>query len=44
VAIGPIRDPTLKTGRWRELSAEEVKRLRAAAERTAQKPTPKHDK
>jgi 23S rRNA pseudouridine2605 synthase len=32
IAIGPIRDATLKPGRWRELSAEEVKRLRAAAD------------
>jgi 23S rRNA pseudouridine2605 synthase len=35
VAIGPIRDPVLKPGRWRELSADEVKRLRAAAESRA---------
>jgi 23S rRNA pseudouridine2605 synthase len=32
VAIGPIRDPVLKPGRWRELTAEEVKRLRGAAD------------
>ena len=32
IAIGPIRDATLKPGRWRELSSEEVKRLRAAAD------------
>src|SRR5687767_9392870 len=31
VAIGPIRDPKLKVGRWRELSAAEVEELRAAA-------------
>lgn len=31
VAIGPIRDSTLKLGRWRELRAEEVERLRKAA-------------
>jgi pseudouridine synthase len=31
VAIGPIRDRALKPGRWRELTGEEVKRLRAAA-------------
>ena len=30
VAIGPIRDPRLPLGKWRELTAEEVKRLRAA--------------
>ena len=31
VAIGPIRDPKLRPGEWRELSEEEVRRLRAAA-------------
>jgi 23S rRNA pseudouridine2605 synthase len=31
VAIGPIRDPGLKLGRWRELTALEVERLRNAA-------------
>jgi pseudouridine synthase len=31
VAIGPIRDDRLKSGRWRELGPEEVRRLRAAA-------------
>jgi pseudouridine synthase len=31
VAIGPIRDSTLKVGRWRELRPEEVERLRKAA-------------
>ena len=30
VAIGPIRDPRLKVGHWRELTADEVKKLRAA--------------
>jgi len=44
VAIGPIRDATLKTGRWRELSTEEVKRLRAAAERITHDPTLQHHK
>ncbi|MGB7220655.1 MAG: pseudouridine synthase [Vicinamibacterales bacterium] len=34
VAIGPIRDARLKLGQWRELSDEELKRLRAAAART----------
>ncbi len=29
VAIGPIRDPRLKPGRWRELTATEVQRLKA---------------
>lgn len=28
VAIGPIRDPRLKPGEWRELKEEEVKRLK----------------
>ena len=31
VAIGPIRDSTLKIGRWRELRPQEVERLRKAA-------------
>jgi len=31
VAIGPIRDPKLKTGYWRELTPQEVERLRRAA-------------
>jgi len=31
VAIGTIRDSTLKVGRWRELRPEEVERLRKAA-------------
>jgi pseudouridine synthase len=31
VAIGPIRDSTLKVGRWRDLSPPEVERLRHAA-------------
>ena len=31
VAIGPIRDPKLKTGYWRELTPQEVERLRKAA-------------
>ena len=32
VAIGPLRDPTLKLGHWRELAPEEVRRLRAATD------------
>jgi 23S rRNA pseudouridine2605 synthase len=32
VAIGPLRDPRLKVGYWRDLDDEEVKRLRKAAE------------
>jgi len=31
VAIGPIRDPALKPGRWRDLTPEEVRRLQHAA-------------
>jgi len=31
VAIGPLRDPRLKVGYWRDLSDEEVKRLQKAA-------------
>ena len=31
VAIGPLRDARLKVGSWRELTAEEVRRLRAAS-------------
>jgi len=30
VAIGPIRDPKLKTGQWRDLSPQEIERLRKA--------------
>jgi 23S rRNA pseudouridine2605 synthase len=33
VAIGPIRDARLPLGRWRELTVEEVQRLRAAESR-----------
>jgi pseudouridine synthase len=32
VAIGPIRDPRLKAGRWRDLTEDEVRRLRRAAD------------
>jgi pseudouridine synthase len=31
VAIGPIRDPKLKTGYWRDLTPQEVEKLRRAA-------------
>jgi pseudouridine synthase len=31
VAIGPLRDTRLKSGQWRELTPDEVKKLRAAA-------------
>jgi len=34
VAIGPIRDGKLPPGRWRELTAAEIEKLRAAAARS----------
>ena len=39
VAIGPLRDPRLRIGHWRDLNEEEVKRLKtaAAAQRTPTK-------
>jgi 23S rRNA pseudouridine2605 synthase len=40
VAIGPIRDPALKLGYWRDLTPEEVERLQAAAARMATRPRP----
>lgn len=39
IAIGPIRDRTLRTGQWRELRADEVAKLRAASERTQDRAT-----
>ena len=33
VAIGPLTDEKLKAGRWRDLTADEVKRLQRAASR-----------
>ena len=33
VAIGPIRDPKLKLGAWRELRQDEIAALRKAAQR-----------
>jgi len=38
VAIGPIRDSRLKVGFWRDLSEEEVERLRKAAAQPAKAP------
>jgi 23S rRNA pseudouridine2605 synthase len=35
VAIGPLRDSRLKVGYWRDLTTEEVKRLKRAAEHDA---------
>jgi 23S rRNA pseudouridine2605 synthase len=34
VAIGPIRDSRLKPGQWRDLTPEEVKKLRTSAQAT----------
>jgi len=36
--IGPLSDKFLKVGEWRELTAEEVKRLKKALEKDAQEP------
>ena len=33
IAVGPIRDPKLKPGAWRDLTPQEVERLRKAADR-----------
>jgi len=35
VAIGPIRDPRLKVGQWRELTPQEIRRLMNRAARSA---------
>lgn len=35
IAIGPIRDPKLRVGHWRELTGQEVERLKRAASTTA---------
>jgi 23S rRNA pseudouridine2605 synthase len=32
VAVGPIRDTKLKIGQWRELTPQEVERLKRSAE------------
>jgi pseudouridine synthase len=40
VAIGPIKDSTLKVGRWRELRPQEVERLRKAAADTPSSESP----
>ena len=39
IRIGPLTDSTLKIGAFRELSAEEVKRLRSAAKLSQHKGT-----
>ena len=38
--IGPIEDRHLKPGRWRELTPQEIKRLKALADRPAFRPRP----
>ena len=35
VAIGPIRDPRLKVGQWRELTPQEIRKLMNSAARSA---------
>jgi pseudouridine synthase len=37
IAIGPIKDARLKPGQWRELTNDEVQRLRRAAHRESSK-------
>lgn len=44
VAIGPIRDDTLKVGQWRELTAAEVARLRAATTKKQHRGTHGHER
>jgi hypothetical protein len=43
VAIGPLRDPRLKLGYWRDLNDEEVERLRKAAEQPAVAARARHE-
>ncbi len=43
VAIGPIRDPKLKVGSWRELREDEVERLRKAAAGTLAAARSRHE-
>jgi len=43
VAIGPLRDPRLKTGYWRDLNDDEIKRLRKAAEQPPPAARAKHE-
>ena len=38
IAIGPLRDAHLKPGQWRDLSDDELRRLRRAAGRAAERP------
>ena len=39
VAIGPLRDARLKPGQWRDLTADEIARLRGAVSGRAPRPT-----
>jgi len=41
VAIGPIRDERLKPGRWRELTDDEVRKLRTSSERVTTRTPPR---
>lgn len=43
LAIGPLRDPALKVGRWRELTAAEVARLKASVREVASHPSREPD-
>jgi 23S rRNA pseudouridine2605 synthase len=43
IAIGPIRDGRLKLGEWRELTPEEVRSLRKAAETAPPRSSRKED-
>jgi len=40
IAIGPLRDPRLKIGHWRELAPDEVQRLRKSAAATRRPKSP----
>jgi 23S rRNA pseudouridine2605 synthase len=44
VAIGPLRDTRLRPGQWRELTGEEVARLRRASESRPARARSGHDK
>jgi len=44
VAIGPIRDSRLKPGQWRELTREEVAKLKAAATASSRPPGRKSER
>jgi hypothetical protein len=44
VAIGPISDPDLMPGEWRELTEKEVKMLASMKEKPAKRRTPVRSK